>query len=233
MATATAQQITDQAFDKIGLTTPTAEDSSDALDNLNSMLSSWSAEGIIVPFRTRESFSLVAGQNSRTIGSGANFDTTRPLEIISMYIRDSSDIDHYLFPISNNQYSEIASKLSSQRPTHYYYDPQFANGTIYFNSKPDTVETVYIISDKSIPELALLTTTVSLPDYYKEALVYNLAIRLAAGKNITLPNTVISIAQRSWSTIENMVAKDKIMRPAKMDNMLLINNNSYNINTGA
>jgi len=229
---ATAQNIIDRAFRKLGITTPTAGQSADALESLNDMISSWSADGLIVPYRTSENFTLTVGSAVYTIGAAGNFNTVRPLEIMEVYIRDSNNNDHYLTKMTQTQYALIVDKGADARPERYYYDPQYALGKIYFDSEPTTAETLHLISEKAITELAALTTTVSLPDHYKEALVFNLAVRLASDKNIEIDNNSIAIAIQTKNIIENMVARDALYRTTRMDSMLLLNNNSFNITTG-
>jgi len=230
---ATVQQIINASYNKIGLLIITSTKSDKALVSLNNMLSSWSAEGLVVPYRTSESFPLVVGKSSYTIGASGEFNTVRPLEIISAYIRDSSNSDHPVaVTMTQQQYADIVDKTISTRPGRLYYDPQYALGKIYFESEPDTIETLYLTSEKAITEFASLTAAVVLPDYYKEALVYNLAIRLALDEEIEINQYVTAIAITSKNTIENIAAKDKLFRISKMDNALLNNNNSYNILTG-
>src|SRR3990170_4964206 len=186
---ATAQNIIDAAYNKIGHLNITSGDSDKALVSLNNMLGTWGIDGLLVPYRTSENFPLVVGQSSYTIGSSGNFNTVRPLEIITAYIRDSSSVDYILDPISQKQYAELSNKTADGRPTRFYYDPQYSLGKIYFDTEPASVETLYLISEKAITELATLATTVSLPDFYKESLVFNLAVRLALDKSITIdPN---------------------------------------------
>ena len=71
-----------------------------------------------------------------------------------------------------------------------------------------------------ITELATGTTEVSLPDYYKEALIYNLAIRIADEFDYQLLPTVIQIAITSKNTVENMVALDRLVKTSKMDDAM-------------
>lgn len=229
---ATAQNIIDRAFNKINLVTPSVSQNSNALDSLNDMISSWSADGLIVPYRTLENFTLIVGTAIYTIGSGGNFDTVRPLEIFEIYIRDSSNTDHYLNTMTQSQYAGIPNKGTDARPERFYYDPQYSLGKIYFESEPISAETIFIVSDKPITELANVTTAVSLPDFYKEALVYNLAVRLALDNSITILPNISAIAGMSRDAIEKMVSKDKLIKISRMDNALLFNNHSFNINTG-
>lgn len=229
---ATAQNITDAAYNKIGFYTISTTRSDKALVSLNNMLSIWSIDGLIVPFRTTENFPLVVGQSSYTIGTGANFATTRPLEILEAYIRDSSNVDHILEQIDQKRYSALINKTVDGRPERFYYDPQYSLGKIYFDSEPSTVETLYIVSEKPLTELATLATTVSLPDFYKEALVFNLAIRLALDERIVLDQNVAAIALMGKAAIENYVAKDKLTRTVKLDNALIYRSSVSNITTG-
>ena len=229
---ATAQNIVDGAYNKIGLSTISSTKSDKALVSLNNMISIWSIDGLIVPFRTSESFSLVVGQSSYTIGTSGNINTVRPLEIMQMYIRDSSDVDYILTQIDQRQYAELTNKTVDCRPSRFYYDPQYSLGKIYFDSEPAAVETCYIISEKPFTELATLATAVSLPDFYKEALIFNLAVRLAVDEQIILNDTIITLAISGKSMVENYVAKDKLARTAKMDNAILYRGSTLNITTG-
>lgn len=229
---ATAQNLIDAAYNKIGLFTISTAKSDKALVSFNNMLSIWSIDGLIVPFRTTESFSLVVGQSTYTIGTSADFSTTRPLEIMEAYIRDSSSVDHALAQIDQRRYSALTNKTVDGRPERFYYDPQYSLGKIYFDSEPAAVETLYIISEKPLTELATLATTVSLPDFYKEPVVFNLAIRLALDEQITLDQTVAAIAIMGKNAIENYVSKDKMARTSKVDNALTYRSNISNITTG-
>src|SRR3972149_631792 len=220
---ATGQDIINLAYGTLGIESGaiTTAQSTTALSTLNNMLGTWGIDGLLVPYRTLEYFSLVAGQSSYTIGASGNFNTVRPLEIFEAYIRDSSGIDYTLNPMSQAQYAWIPNKAADGRPTRFYYDPQYSLGKIYFDSEPDTLATLYFIFEKAITEIATLATTVSLPDFYKEALVYNLAIRLGLDESIDASNDVVAIAATSKNTIENYISKDKLARISKMDNMLL------------
>jgi hypothetical protein len=53
-------------------------DSSDALDELNTMIGSWSLQPLTIPVIAREVFSLTSDIGVYTIGPGGDFDTSRP-----------------------------------------------------------------------------------------------------------------------------------------------------------
>ena len=59
---------------------PSADEASDALTTLNEMISEWSNQRLFLFSITEESFTLTANVGQYTMGSGATFDTTRPLK---------------------------------------------------------------------------------------------------------------------------------------------------------
>lgn len=218
---ATAQTIIDSALRKNGVASPTATQRANGLEALNDMISNWSADGLIIPYNTTESLTLVVGQSVYTIGSAGDFNTTRPLKIVNAFIRDSNNDDHAVdVTMTEAEYNAIEIKDAEERPTKLYYDPQYSLGKIYFNYEPSTAETLYLISEKPITELAALATTVSLPDFYKECLTYNLAVRLAAEYDNQLLPQVIEVANISKNTLENLNSLNKLQNTVKMDSAL-------------
>ncbi len=216
-----AQTIINSALRKNGVSSPTLIQKNNALEIFNDMISNWSSDGIMIPYNTTESLSLVVGKAAYTIGSGVtggNFNTVRPLKIINAFIRDSNSDDHPVdVTMTQKEYNAIIEKDANERPTRLYYDPQYPNGYIYFDYEPSTAETLYLVSEKPITELALLTTTVNLPDIYKEALIYNLTVRLAHEYDNELLPGVLKIADISKNNIENINALNKLVETVKMD----------------
>lgn len=216
---ATAQTIIDSSLRKNGISSPSTIQRANGLEALNDMISSWSADGLVIPYNTTEALTLVVGKASYTFGiTTGDFATARPLKIINAFIRDSNNDDHPVdVTMTEAEYNAIAIKDAEERPTRLYYDPQYPLGKIYFNYEPATAETLYLISEKSITELAAVGTTVSLPDFYKEVLVYNLAVRLAAEYDNQLLPQVIEVANLSKNTLENINALNKLLNIVKMD----------------
>ncbi|MFZ5989427.1 MAG: hypothetical protein ACOYWZ_20215 [Bacillota bacterium] len=217
---ATAQTIINAACRRIGIPSAGSSISNIGLETLNNMISSWSAEGLIIPYYTTENFNLTVGKSSYTIGSTTgDFNTVRPLRIINAFIRDSDNVDYPLdVTMTQQEYNDISDKTVDERPSKLYYDPQYTPlGKIYFNSEPSEVEALHLISEKPLTELAALNTEVSLPDLYKEALIYNLAIRMADDIEKEVSSQVIQIAVMSKNTVENLNALNKLMETSKMD----------------
>ena len=218
---AIANTITDAAYRLNSILNPSAAQDESGLEALNNMISSWSAEGLLIPYNAQEPFTLVVGRPHYTIGPSGDFDTARPLRVIDAFIRDINNDDYSVdVSMTRAEYNAITKKDAAARPTRLYFDPQYPKGKICFNYGPETAETLYLTSEKTITELATLSTTVDLPAFYKEALVYNLAIRLSQELDTQLSKVTLGIAMFSKNTIENINARDKTFKQTKFDSAL-------------
>lgn len=215
------QSIIDSGFRKNGINIPTDTQRANGLELLNSMISSWSVEGLTIPYTMTQPLTLVVGQGSYTIGSGGEFNTPRPIRIINAYIRDSGGIDSPVdVTMTKDEYDAISQKSQSGRPSKLYYDPQFPLGKIYFNCSPSNIETLYLISEKPLTKFPSLLTEIELPLEYEEALVYNLAIRISTEEDSVITPATEGIANFSKNTIENKTAVDRLIKTAKLDPFL-------------
>ena len=231
MATLTALQTVNAALRKNGIGSPQPAQRNNALQDLNSMISSWSTEGLLIPNLTWENFNLVAGTGSYTIGSSGTFDTVRPVRIVSAYLRDSNGLDIPIeVDMAVQEYNKIYLKTTQARPEKLHYKPAYPLGTIYFDNVPDLAYTLYIQTEKPLTELAALTTTVSLSDEYKMALIFNLAVLIAPDFDNQLSQEVFALAAQSKSTLINNNLR---IKPVEVDSALRWNRAfSGNINTG-
>lgn len=224
----TVNELTDQAWGWNGIDDPTALQDTQALNDLQNMLSSWSVDGLVVPYYVQENFTLTIGQAIYTIGvTGDSPDlitsTGRPIKIIKAWIRQSN-FDYPVYEMSVDQYARIAKKDTTQRPSHFYYDPQYPNGSIKFNYESDLAHDFHIISEKPLVEVTAKTDTFNIPLEMNETIASNLAIRLATRINNKLSDDIRRIAQRSFDVLEERNAKLKIQRPVRLDEGLLQGN---------
>jgi len=230
VATTTAGKIIKAALRRVGLVEtgqePTAEEYADGLEELNMLLSSLSAKGLMIPARTKENFTLTIGTASYTIGSGGSFDTTRPDRILDAFIRDASGNDNPVAIFAAEEYNDVAVKSTSGRPTRLYYKPAYPLGTIYFDFTPASAETLYLDSDKPLTELASKTTSVSLPDAYKRMLVLLFAITLHPGAGEDVPPSLMKEADDAMMIVENLVASSRTVPEVDHDTTLLVRRNT-------
>ena len=66
------------------------------LEVLNAMLESWSLDSLMCFQEIQENFALTSGIGTYTIGAGGAFNTTRPIKIVSVFIRDTANVDYPL-----------------------------------------------------------------------------------------------------------------------------------------
>jgi hypothetical protein len=207
----TALDLITQALQSAGILykseTPDADESSDALDELNNMLDEWSNDSLMIVSRVRESFPST-GAVSYTIGSGGDFDTIRPLNIRSVFARIGST-DYPMGEISDENYSLIQTKATPGTPDFYNYNNAFPLGLLTFYPYPTSAYEIHIYSDKAITNIASLTTDISLPPGWKSAIRYNLAARMAPLFGQPLSPELAGQALSSLAAIKRTVSKER------------------------
>jgi len=205
-----AKEIITSAMKKIGALgpgeAPEAHEIADGLSALNRMLNLWSAKRLMVYVTTQDSHALTEGTASYTIGSGATIATTRPMKILSGFVRDSNGVDTPLNIRSIEDYNGFAQKTLTGPPEVLAYRPGYTTGTIYLYPAPGSGYTLYIESHKPLGELATATTEFTFPGEYEEAVIYNLAVRLAADYGRPLTGEIAAIAADSYKTVRDMNA---------------------------
>jgi hypothetical protein len=215
---ATANDITDASYRKCGIKSPSSTEDADALIALNNMIGSWSID-FVIPVVTRESFDLIAGQAEYTIASGDayDFNTVRPISINNVYLKDSDGHSYSVHLLSAKDYNLIGSKTLEGRPKSLYFVPEYPTAKIIFNKEADKVYTAYFEFNKHLTEIAAIGDTVSLPNEFKEALVYNLAIRLAEDNSIELPPSVATLAVITYTRIARIGSINKMPPTARFE----------------
>lgn len=213
----TARQLIVKSMQKIGLLTkteqPSADEVNDALYSLNSLLASWTNDSMLIVARAWENFQLLAGQTLYTIGPGMNFNTVRPTFINDAYvIVNSTDTPSYqLTVIQDETYFDTTLKTQEGIPFELNYDNAFPTGNIRIYFVPDQAYTLYMLSEKPLNSFASLDTVVSLPPGWEEAMIYNLAIRIAPEYGQQASAQIIQIASDSLGAIKTAIRRNRTM----------------------
>lgn len=185
-----------------------ASEATDGLSTLNDLIDSWSTEQLLIPNKVRETFSLSAGTQSYTMGSGGTFNTSRPMKIEDALIQIPGASPATEIPIrilNKDEYTQIIQKTSqSTIPSCVFPDYAYPLATLYFWSVPDQVVTAVLNSWKPLSQLANLSTSLSLPPGYLRALRFSLAIDLAPEYGRPVSAEVAGIAAESKSAIKRM-----------------------------
>jgi len=201
----------------------------DGLEDLNNLISSLNAEGLMIPSLTKISHTLVAGTNSYTIGTGADISTTRPMSIGNAFIRDSNNYDHPVAIKAIERYAEISAKSTQGRPTRLYYNPTYTTGKIYLYLTPDTAEDLHMDLVVPLSEISAVGDTVSLPSEYKRMLIYNLAIDIAPEADIEDMPILVRVANETKRFLKRLNIQP--VPEMRVDNALTGRGRRYNIDS--
>lgn len=205
---ATVRDLIKSALRQIGAIDPgenvEASEAADALATLNQMLEQWSTENLLVPLTVRERFDLVGGQSSYTMGTGGNFNTTRPvkIEIAKLETQDGTPYELDMELLTEREWANISDKAQqSTLPTKLYAMGSSPLETLKLWPVPTVANKIVLYSVKTITVFTTINDSVELPQGYYSALKFNLAVELAPeyGKS---PSEVT--VTKAMSTLKNL-----------------------------
>lgn len=212
--------------------TPDAEDANDAFDLLNMMLAQWNRRRWLV-YHLIDVATSALGASSYRIGPGQAFDTRgRIIGIERAYFRlnPSSDqnndfslefgadfgpphviaagvVDVPLAVLTSREdYSAIAMKGLSGFPAAVWLDANYPAGELYVWPAPSSGE-IHVVVQEQLSAFPDLVTDIALPDEYREALYYNLVVRLRSAYGRPSDPVVATLARTALNTIRNANAQ--------------------------
>ncbi len=211
---ATINQLVGRAYRRLNVIAtnedPTPAQVQEGINIVNSMLDHWNTNFNKNFYVQQEDFSLVGGQQEYTIGSGGDFNTTRPMEIKHTVVTENGTT-WPSYPITYDEWMDIYNKgNSSNYPTWFYYDKNFPLGKLYLFRKPANAATITIASHKQLGSY-VIDDTVSLPPGYEQAIIDNLAYRLLPTYPSEAVGGMIAIdAKNSLRNLKRINAKNAI-----------------------
>jgi hypothetical protein len=205
----TARDIVKKALQKNGVLTKSddmsGDEAADGLYALNSILGSWSNEKLLINARMIETFPLVSDKAIYTMGSGGDFDTARPIKILSAYIRQGNT-DYPLEIVPLEVYDRVQNKDTNTIPQWMAVDQSYPLMRLSFYAEPYAGLNVYIRSEKPLTEFATLDTVVDLPAGWERALIYNLAVDQSPEYGQPVNEAVYEIAQQSKGALRTAIS---------------------------
>lgn len=209
---ATVQGLIESALKEIGVLasgeTGTAADFSDGFVRLNRYLDRLATENLTIYSITRTTATLTASQASFTVGTGGNINIMRPVKIERVNFIDTSldpDTEFQLPPLLTElQYESITLKaLTAVYPQAAYWNPTYPLGTLIPWPIPTSATLLWAIyAWTAVPQFAALSTTVSLPPAYEEALVMNLALLLCPAYEKQPHPLLVDVARSSMAALK-------------------------------
>jgi len=211
----TGSDIVIQALKKAGVIgvgrVPSADDTNDALADLNDMLAQWNTQRWMVWHLLDLEFVSTGQQTPYTVGPGGNFNVSRrPDRIESAYLRQfvstglNVDTPIEIIP-SYEEYSRLSLKSLQSFTLYGFLDSSWPLGKFYLYPWPNADRYgVHIQLKDVLPIIALATDLSSIPDHYVAAMKFNLARRLrqAYGKGMAPDPELNNQARNSLDVVK-------------------------------
>ena len=171
--------------------TPTTEDYTNCSQALNIMIKSWAKKGLPLWVTQDLSIPMLSTVSAYKLGPTAtgtgSIVMSRPLKIISAYIRDSAGYDTPLILISRQEYMMQGSKTSAGTPNQFYYDRQEPNSTLYvFNVPADSTHTIHAQIQRQFYDMTSSTDNFDFPEEFFQALKWGLVAEVMAEYDVNI-----------------------------------------------
>jgi len=185
--------------------TPNSEDNNDVLTHLNVMLAEWSAQRWLVYHLVDVSVTST-GATSYTVGTGGNFNVTRPDRIEAAYWRSTAvtpNVDYPLVEIpAREDWNRIAVKNVGNWPGWFFYDSGYPLGTFYPYPVPSGQPgELHINVKETLSSFPDLVTAINLPPAYLNALLWNGAQRARILYGLEADRSVDGQARKALAVI--------------------------------
>lgn len=207
---ATVRDMITDALIQIGMVDPSesvnAGTAQAALRELNRMIQSWNIQGLMTYALDSSVFSTVGGQQDYTYGAGGNFDAPRPTNIDSVSVLlGNPQLELPIQILTDDQWRDVGVKsTTSTFPTAVHIHGDFPLNTLSFWPIPASAGQVRIYFWHLITEFSNINTPISLPQGYEDAIVSNLAIRLAPSYGVNPSPVLGQMAVMAKKRINNI-----------------------------
>ncbi len=204
---ATALDIISDAMVEIGAYAPgetlAARHEQLGLLRFQNQLNSWQADQLALNLQTPKTYPLTSGTSEFTIGPTGDLVTTRPqfIEGVNYVIPGTTPTTEVpMGPMDDDQFMALSQKtLPSSLPQMYYLNATMPNATMFV--WPQVTQSVQIVIYilQGIDEPAALTSTVTGPQGYAEAFMYQLALRLCGPMYKPVPDSLSAMAAAAYA----------------------------------
>ena len=206
-AAVTALDIIKRALRLLGVyskgESPSSDETTDALAVLNGIMGAISNTSLVYA-KTLDVIALTAGVASLTVGPFGSTSAARPLKVLDESYITNGTVSYPLVVLTQQQYSDIPTKATQGIPQTI--TPLMAMPDVQLTLWPVPIAglTLNLWSLKQLATFPGLTTAVSLPPGYDDALGYLLAEALAPEYQVEPSPTVQRLIKRARRDIEEM-----------------------------
>lgn len=166
--------------------TPSTEDYSTGSKLLNTTIARLRTVGL--PLWARTSYTWVPTASSYTIGDGQTLDTPYPLHMLQAYRTASGGAKINLDIVADFEYNTYPTSSGGDIPYKLSYTPGINRGTIKLwpTDLTNNTESVTIVYTRPLEYFDTSTDTLDMPEEWYDAVVYDLAVKLAPRWGIPL-----------------------------------------------
>lgn len=204
--------------------TASAEDANTACAMMNDMIAQWQQRRYLV-FHLIEQEVPANGSQSYSIGPGGDISVAqRPAAINAAFARQtiSATPNQIDYPLSilpaRETYSQIAMKSLQSFPQWCWYDAATPLGYLFVYPVITDQFTLHVVFREQLQTAVSLSDTITLPAEYREAIMYNLAIRLAGAYGTPLSPVIVPLAKAALETMRTVNAQVPQMRMPRVLN---------------
>lgn len=212
---------------------PTTDETADCLTALNAMLDSWRNDRLMCFAFQTLTLTLANGDDTYTIGTSGDVNTTRPVDILDAYIVDGN-VSYPVKLIGEKEYASIIDKTTTADwPDVMLFRPTVASSlaTVIVYPVPNAARTMKIVCRVPVTAFSAASDTVTLPPGWEEAIDSNLAIRIAPEFETRAPAEVVQMAKESLAGIKKTNAT---VQPRRLNTQLaaMFGPQAHSITTG-
>lgn len=195
--------------------TPSPDDSNDALDTLNDMMAGWNLEPMMHGYTFILGAILASSSNGvYTVGPGGDIVTTARPDRIQRISRLTgatvNDLEIPLNPIeTDREWQELATKLNpGTQVSAFWYNPTNTLGQLHVYPVPSASgQSILLYLQSRFSFIPTLDTPIDLPDGVNRAIRYNLGLELASEFGKELPALWVQMANDSKAKIKTINIK--------------------------
>jgi len=211
------------ALRKAGVTlgpqrTPSPAQFQDAIDELNRLSASLNCDRLFIYSIARSEYPLNPPKATYTIGisndpaATVDFAAQRPQMIERANIIVQAGTQPYpLEIVTDLQWADVGAPVAPGTiPELLYNDRAYPVSTLYLYGQPATGQSLELFTWARVPEFQSTTDVVLFPQQYEDALVLNLAVRLAPHFQLPVNVDVRNDAQKSLMRLESINAPQPI-----------------------
>jgi len=148
---------------------------------LNSMLKLMETKGMPIWKIIDYNFTTVANQNTYNIGNGLALNTPAPLKVLQALRVITPNGTNTPMDVTNHyDFNLLPITAAAGNPIKLFYQPFAQSGNIRLWPTPlDTSNTIYMSYHAPFTDMVNSTDDLDFPPYWTDAVIYNLAWRLA------------------------------------------------------